>query len=115
MSSDLDKWWNDSARLLRHLKGYCELTPEQAEAELKKATPIPLSKGDIDSMVRRVLHGETSDCEHTLQYSWMESEVDEALEEELLQLNRNAGDESEVTKHKLNTLRNQLLNDDDDA
>ena len=88
------------------------MTPEEAEAELKKAKRAPLSKDEIDSLVRRVVSGEID--EEPVSLRWGEEELDEELAGEVLQLNRNAGDEDADTTKRLNELREELLNDDDD-
>jgi len=108
-----DRWWDDAVQKLRSVKGLCPQTPEEAEAELKKAKRIPLSEREIESLVSRVVSGQIGD--EPLNRRCGEQELDEELAGEVLQLNRNAGEEDEVTTKQLEELREELLSDDDDT
>ena len=107
-----DKWWDDAVQKLRRMKGLCPLTREEADAELKKTKRVPISESEIDSIVSRIVSGQMD--EEPVARPWGEQQLDEELAGEILQLNRNAGEEDPETAKRLNELREQLLNDDDD-
>jgi hypothetical protein len=110
-----DKWWDDAVQKLRRVKGLCPLSIEDADAELKKAKRVPLSEKLVDSILNRVVSGQPIKEIESPTMPWVEDELDAEFEEELLQLNRNAGEEDEETAKRLRELREQLLNDDDNA
>jgi len=110
-----DKWLNDALQNLRRAKGLCPLTREEADAELKKAKRIPMTNEEIHSLASRIASGQVErQEEEVVEQPWTEFEVDEELAGEILQLNRNAGEDDPETTKKLNDIREELLNDDDD-
>lgn len=110
-----DKWLNDALQNLRRAKGLCPLTREQADAELKKAKRIPMSNEEIRSLASRIASGRLEqEEEETIEKPWGDYEVDEELAGEILQLNRNAGEDDPETAQKLEDLREELLRDGDD-
>src|SRR5262245_42695498 len=58
MSDDADRFWDDVAGKLRKVKGLCPLSPEEAEAAFDAAPEIPLTPGEVESIVDAVTSGE---------------------------------------------------------
>lgn len=61
-STDADKFWESIADKLRRVKGFCPMTPQEAEDALSKIPKRPLPEEEIDSIINAVLHGELNRC-----------------------------------------------------
>ncbi len=46
---------DEAIQKLRKKKGFCPMTPEEADAAYDAAEPIPMSKEEIDRIVERVV------------------------------------------------------------
>ncbi|TWT43456.1 hypothetical protein Pla111_24070 [Botrimarina hoheduenensis] len=109
-----DKQLEELLAKARKRYGYCPLTPQEAEKAFENATEAPLPDGFIQSVLGK-LSGEQETAPDTpISYEWMEESDYKDVEEALLQLNRNKGDEDEDADETENTLRNEMLSDDDD-
>ncbi len=107
---------NDALKkLLRQVarqRGFTPLSLEQAQAEYDAAEHEQLSKEEIERIVHRVVAGKPRRRFRPLPTSY--SEEDCAVNDEMLVLNRNAGELDPETARKLEELRNAALADDND-
>ena len=112
MTADADPLRKDLERL-RKLKGLCPLTPEEAEAEFAAAPEEPITPDEVEDLIRRVKSGELDAAEPFPDGQWLDEVEYEDVEEDVLQLNRNAGEEDEATDQLLEELRRKALDDDE--
>lgn len=111
MSHDADKFWQKVAKYLARRSGLAPLTPEQAEKACGTLPKIKLSEQEIESIIDQVTSGEL------VIYNVVPFEDDtlgfetEAIEEDVLQLNRNEGQADAETDELLNKLRRKALED----
>lgn len=111
MSHETDKFWQKAAKHLARRSGLAPLSPEQAEKVCDALPKMKLSDQEIDSIIDQVTSGELA------VYNVAPFEDDapgfeaEAIEEDVLQLNRNEGEADAVTDELLNELRRQALED----
>ena len=113
MSDDADKFWDQVAGKLRKVKGLCPLSPEEAEAAFHAAPEIPLSPGEVDSIVDAVTSGEL--------VSWDpvpddDGETDPSfgeVDEQVLQVFRHEGEDDAEADQEEQNLENELLNEND--
>lgn len=92
MSTESDPLRRDLGRL-RRLKGLCPLTPEEADAELAKTPDDPLSEEEIERLISSATAGALGVGEPFPEREWDPDDELAGIDEEVLQLNRNAGDE----------------------
>ncbi|OAI41698.1 hypothetical protein AYO40_02580 [Planctomycetaceae bacterium SCGC AG-212-D15] len=114
MNSDPDPLGRDIARL-RRKKGFCPMTPEEADAELAATPDEPLPPDEVERLLLAATSG-VPDVEEPLpdaDTGWRNTEeVCDELEEEMLQLNRNAGDDDDETSDLLDEHRRKALGDE---
>ena len=104
MAEDLDKFWKETKGKLRRAANLDPMCREEAEDEIKQAkTNKPMAEGDIDSIMQFVLSwgdlgglaaepdAAEDDEDHAEPGGWVDPVTTEMMEEELLQLNSNAG------------------------
>ena len=111
MSHEADKFWQKVAKGLARRSGYAPLTPEEAQKEFESLPDTKLSEAEIDAIVDQVTSGELA--------VWTPTPVDddatavdrEAIEEDVLQLNRNEGQGDAETDKLLDELRRKALED----
>jgi hypothetical protein len=111
MSHEADKFWQKVAKGLARRSGHAPLTPEEAQKEFESLPDIRLSEAEIDSIVDQVTSGELA--------VWTPTPLDdnttgfdcEAIEEDVLQLNRNEGQADAETDELLDELRRKALED----
>lgn len=118
MSNEADKFWEDHLKGLRRRKGLCPLTPEEAQRELDSLQDRPLSKEEheeIDNLVDSVTSGHVKTWTPTPEFEDFEGADTEAIDEDVLQLNKNAGEGDEETEELLRKLRREALTEDDDG
>lgn len=109
MNADAREPWDELMRRLARAKGFRRLTPEEALAEYDAAAPVALPKDQIDRIVRNVVAGRLPPRPHPAPQP---SEHGDAVDEEMLALNRNAGELDADTKRKLDELRKEALDGD---
>jgi hypothetical protein len=56
---EADRLWNEVVPKLRRLKGFCPLTPEQAQKAYDEAVPVPMSAEEIQKIVDAVIGDES--------------------------------------------------------
>jgi hypothetical protein len=126
MAEDLDKFWKETKGKLRRAANLDPMCREEAEDEIKRAKPNkPMAEGDIDSIMQFVLSwgdrgglvaepdaAEADEEDHAEPGGWVDPVTPEMMEEELLQLNSNAGEKDDETEALLDKLRREALGDD---
>lgn len=118
MSNEADNFWDDYAKELRRKTGYCPLTPEEAQKELDSLPDRPLTKREIDEiaeLVGTVTSGESKSWTTTPEFGDFGDVDTESIEEDVLQLNKNAGEGDEETDELLRKLRREALTEDEDG
>lgn len=113
MSSDADRLWDEIAPKYRKQKGFCPMTPDEAEAAFDEAPAIPLSKDYIQSVVDSVTAGETPSWDPP-DAGWKADAETEQVEEDMLAMYREEGEASAETDVAEQELRERLLNDEAD-
>ncbi len=112
MSSEAEKRAERMIHKLRKLKGFCPLTPEEADAMYDAAPAEEIGDDDVQSLVEFVVSGAKAAWEPQPDLGW-DAEVDLGeVEDEALQLYRNKGEGGDDTSEE-DSLREELLNDDE--
>jgi len=115
MSNNPEKRADEALQKLRKLKGYCPLTPEEADAEFDAAPAEPISDIEISSIVESIMSGEMTSWEPVPDLGWIdELDLDE-VESDSLVLHRNEGEGDEESNAAEDSLREELLEDGDDT
>lgn len=118
MSNDADKFWEDYSKDLRRKKGYCPLTPEEAQKELDSLPDRPLTEEEIEEiedLVDSVTSGGTRTWTPTPEFGDFEDVDTESIEEDVLQLNKNAGEGDGETDDLLRKRRHDALTEDENG
>lgn len=112
MPDEADKFWGAMASKLRRGLKLHPLCPEEAEQEYKAAVPEPLPDDLLDAMTESITSGQDD-------WSPSAGPVDQGLEsgvdEDALQLNRNAGEPDPEVDERVERHRRKALGDDDEA
>ncbi len=111
MNHDADNFWQKVAKGLARRSGYAPLTPEEAQKEFESLPDSKLSEAEIDSIVDQVTSGELAVWTATPVDDAMTEFDPEAIEEDVLQLNRNEGQADAETDRLLDELRRKALED----
>jgi hypothetical protein len=111
MSSEADRFWDEIAGKLRKKKGFCPLTPKEAEAAYNAAPDVPLPGDRIASIVRAATTGETEREAPEPAAEWEEDDQVSEVAGQAHQLCRNKGDNSDTDQEEKD-LEDELLNDD---
>src|SRR4051794_3486698 len=99
---------------LRRLKGFCPLTPKEADAELADAPEERLPPDEIESLLAVVRSGTVEPCDPEPVDEWSPEMDLQGMEEDVFALNRNAGEADPETDQLLEELRRKALGDDDE-
>ena len=111
MNNEADNFWHKVARGLARLSGCAPLTPEEAQKEFDSLPDTKLSEAEIDAIVDQVTSGELAVWTPTPPADDATGFNREAIEEDVLQLNRNEGQTDEDTERLLDELRRKALED----
>lgn len=112
MSHDAEKRAEEMLHKLRKLKGFCPMTPEEADAAYEAAPADPISDDEIDSMIEFVTSGGKGSWEPRPDLGWTDDLDLSDVEDEALQLHSNKGtDDGDTTAE--DKLREELLSDDE--
>ena len=112
MTNEADKFWQEVAKDLARQSGFAPLTPEEAQKEFEELPDAKLSDSEISSIIDQVTSGELA--------VWTPTPVDgetpglesQAIEKDVYQLNRNAGEADAETDELLDELRRKALEDE---
>jgi len=113
------KFWRDNAAKLRDLARLRPLTPEEAEEEAKTAPSAHVSEEELLRLIAAASPCEPeapceSDTDEPAGFEWFEDVDTEAVEEGVLQLNRNKGEDDAGTAETEEELRRRMLDDEED-
>jgi len=112
MSTDDEKRVEQMIHKLRKLKGFCPMTPDEADAAFDAAPSDEIANDEIQSLVEFVTSGGKASWEPKPDLGW-DDEIDLGnVEDEALQLYRNKGEDDGDTSDE-DILREELLNDDE--
>jgi hypothetical protein len=114
MPDEADKLWAQVAKELARRCGFATLTPEQAQKEFEALPDEHLSEGEITSIMDRVISGKFVTKMPAPIDSEEISGSDSVIEEDIYQLNRNAGESDPETERLLDELRRKALGDGED-
>lgn len=106
--------WSEIVEKLRRLMGLAPPTPEQADAEMRSAGEIPMSDEEIRAIAKAATEGRRDRPELETNYEWLSEQHDETVEDSLLVMNRNKGDDDEEVQKRLEELRREALDSDED-
>lgn len=109
MSSDPEKTWKSLAARIRRAKMLHKLSPAEAEAELRDAPDMPLSEGEIDAVIRGATSGKLDAWEPEPSPECLEDINTASVDEGVLQLNRNPGENDPETEKLIEELRRSAL------
>lgn len=112
MNKDAEKRAERMIHKLRKLKGFCPMTPEEADAAYDAAPADEISHDEIQSLVEFVTSGGKASWEPNPDLGWDEEMNLGEVEDEALQLYRNKGEDDGDTSEE-DSLREELLNDDE--
>ncbi len=107
-----EQYWNERAEKLRRLKGFCPLTPAEAEEALKKAKRLGPSEEEIDLIVDAVTRGELPEVDDQPGVDWMPEYDHNAMDREAA-LCRNEADRANEPDEAEDELLEELFNDDE--
>lgn len=111
MSHEADRFWEQAAKELTRRAGQAPLTPEDADKACESLPNVKLSAAEINSIIDQVTSGEL--------VVWTPEPFDdeaatfevEAIEDDVLQLNRHEGPTDAETDELLEELRRKALED----
>jgi hypothetical protein len=126
MPAEHDKFWKEVQGKLRRALDLHPLCQEESEKEYKKAKAEPLSEQDVDDVLEFVRSmgerggmpapPEDAEADDEDQEGsppkWVDPVSAEMVDEEMLQLNRNAGDKDDETQDLIEKHRREALGDD---
>ena len=112
MTNEADKFWQEVEKDLARQAGFAPLTPEEAQKEFEKLPDTKLSDLEIDSIIEQVTSGQLDDWTPTPIDEQSPGLESEAIEEDVYQLNRNAGEADAETDELLDDLRRKALEDE---
>ena len=111
MNHETDKFWQKAAKDLARRLGHAPLTPEEAQREFDSLPDAQLPDNEIDSIIDQVTSGELTVWTPTPTEDDAPGFDCEAIDEDVLQLNRNEGQADAETDALLNELRRTALED----
>jgi hypothetical protein len=115
MTSDADQFWKEVADKLRRAEGFCVPTPKDLEAELDAIEPEPLTDEQIDAMFQAAVSGELATWTPMPDLDWIEDRESGRIMEDVMQLNRNLGDEDPEIDELLDRQRVEALGTDENS
>lgn len=111
MSTESDPLRRDLERL-RRTKGLCPLTPEEADAALAATPDTPLTEAEIERLLSSATAGEAGVAEPLPERAWDPDKEMASIDEDVLQLNRNAGAEDAEVDQLVDEHFRKALGDD---
>lgn len=111
MTSDSDRNWQKLASQYRRYKRLLPMTPEEADEAFDEAPAIPMSGDEIRSIVDSVTSGEELEWEES-DPIWEYGPNTEGIEQEMLALYREQGQEDPEAAELEEELRKKLLKDE---
>jgi hypothetical protein len=123
MSAEHDKFWNEVQGKLRRALDLHPLCPEESEKEYKKAKAEPVSDQDVDDVLKFVRSmgeeggmtaGQEAEAvsDDDAPSEWQAPVTNEMMDDQVLQLNRNAGEKDQETDDLIEKHRREALGDE---
>jgi len=112
MANEADKFWQDVAKDLARQAGVSPLTPDEAQKEFETLPDVALPEAEIESIIEQVTSGDLAVWTPMPISGETPSLESQAIEEDVLQLNRNAGESDSETDELLDELRRKGLEDE---
>ena len=127
MADENDKFWKDAKGKLRRAANLDPMCREEAEAEVKRTkNSKPMSDDDVNSIMSFVLSigergglpvereeaAEEDEDDEDNSGGWVDPVTAEMMDEQILQLNSNAGEKDPEAEALLEKLRREALGDD---
>ena len=112
MSHDAEKRAEEMIHRLRKLKGFCPMTPQEADAAYDAAPADPISDDDIELMIEFATSGGKVPWKPEPDLGWADVENTSEVEDDALQIHRNKGEDDGDTTEE-DKLREEMLSDDE--
>ena len=112
MANEADKFWQDVAKDLARRAGVAPLSPEEAQKEFEGLPDVALPESEVESIIEQATSGELAVWTPTPINGETLGLESQAIEEDVLQLNRNAGEGDSETDEMLDELRRKALEDE---
>ncbi len=112
MNHDAEKRAEEVIHKLRKLKGFCPMTPEEADAAYDAAPADPISEEDFNLLIDFVTSGSKASWEPEPDLGWTDEVDIDGIEDDALQLHRNKSDDEGDTTEE-DRLREEMLSDDE--
>jgi hypothetical protein len=112
MPDETDKFWGAMVSQLRRGLRLHPLCADEAEKEYKAAKPEPLPESTLDAMLDSITSGR-DDWASTRNV--VNQGLESGIDEDALQLNRNAGDADAEVDDRVEELRRKALGNDGEA
>jgi len=114
MSDDTKRWSQVAARLRRAL-GLAPPSLAEADAEMTEAQEVPMSDKQIRAIVNAATGTNTvGSFDPEPDYGWTSEFAGDEVADEMLVLNREAGEEDPEVDQRIEELRQEALHDDDE-
>ena len=114
MTSRKNKLWNKASEEIRQAFGLGPISREEAEYENSLDRGAPLEESEIEAIVLFAT-GKQERLQQEVEPSVLqESFVEGSVREEILQLNRNAGELSDEIRERIERHRREVLEGDDE-
>lgn len=111
MTSEADKFWDEIAPKYRKLKGFCPMTPDEADIAFDSAPAEPMSPDEIDRIIDAVVTGQTLKWEPE-STEWSPDVDLELVEEDMLAVYREEGEADPETDAIEDEMRKKMLEDE---
>ena len=115
MTSDADRFWDEVADKLRKAKGFCVPAPKDLQIELDAIERDSLTDDEIDAMVQMAVSGELATWTPMPDLEWTEDGETNRIVDDVMQLNRNLGDDDPEIDELLDQQRREALGTDEDT
>lgn len=115
MPDENDRFWGEMASKLRRAMKLHPLCPEESETEYKAAERRPLPDGDLDAIVHSIVSGRDDWKEAQGEETWSDGTDAADIEDQVLQVNRNLGDEDPEVDERVEEHRRKVLGKDGEA
>ena len=112
MANEADKFWQGVAKDLARQAGVAPLSPEEAQKQCEGLPDVALPESEVESIIEQATSGELAVWTPTPINGETLGLESQAIEEDVLQLNRNAGEGDSETDELLDELRRKALEDE---
>ena len=114
MNTEDKEFWEWAAAKLRREYMHTDMTPEETEAFLDSVEDETLPQHQIEDILESIRANSVPHWEPEPDFLGIDEPHDTDVEEEVYQLNRNKGQEDEETLSRIQELRREGLDDEED-